>query len=78
LACKDITTSKCLKTKNTVNEKSFTVRKLLWFSWIFRKPQKFSLLNFAMQKVYTVKNFEIFKEIFHSSGEESGGFLPRD
>ena len=30
-----------------VNDKSFTVRKVSWFSWIFRKPRKFSLLNFC-------------------------------
>jgi len=31
----------------TVNDKSFTVRKLSRFSRIFIKPQKFSLLNFC-------------------------------
>ena len=37
-----------IKTRQcTVNDKSFTVRKLLRFSRIFIKPQKFSLLNFC-------------------------------
>ena len=31
----------------TVNNKSFTVRKLSRFWWIFSKPRKFSLLNFC-------------------------------
>ena len=64
-------------TNDTVNEKSFTVRKLSRFSRIFSKPRKFSLLNFAPLQVDTMKNFE---EIFHGtvSGEESRGFLPRD
>ena len=53
------------------DEKSITMRKLSWFSRIFRKPRKFS--TFALLKVGTMKNFEIF----HSSGEESRGFLPR-
>ena len=32
---------------DTVNDKSFTVRKLSWFSQIFIKPRKFFLLNFC-------------------------------
>ena len=37
----------------TVNDKSFTVRKLLRFSQIFIKPRKFSLLNFCSSEVQT-------------------------
>ena len=34
----------------TVNDKSFTVRKLSRFSWIFIKPWKFSLLKFCFSE----------------------------
>ena len=58
----------------TVNNKSFTVRKLLQFSWIFSKPWKFSLLNFCSTESW---HHEIFKEIFHNHDEESRWLLPR-
>ena len=58
----------------TVNNKSFTVRKLLQFLSIFSKPWKFSLLNFCSTESW---RHEIFKEIFHNHDEESRWLLPR-
>ena len=54
---------------HTVNDKSFTVRKLSRFSRIFSKPRKFSLLNFCSTESWH------HEEIF---GKKSRGFLPRD